>query len=122
MERAEILERLWADSPLFLTREAFEHGLQDWTFHEMHRGGRLVAVFISKGAEFHFTKWDAGYHFTRDDLREWPGGLIERYGYADTRTPKTDTRQRRFNERLGFVQIGEDEFDVHYRITRLRGN
>jgi hypothetical protein len=120
MDRAALLDLLWEDSPLFVTREAFEKGLEGWDLHDLHGPTGVAIIFVVKGPEFHFCKCDPAYQVTREDLRQWPGSLIERYGYAETRTPKDDTRQQRFNQRLGFVQVGEDEQHVHYRITRMR--
>ena len=119
MQRSAIIARLWADCPLFLTRSEFESTLEGWDIEEV-RDANGLAVVVSKGAEFHFQILDPGLQVTREHLRRWPGALIAKYGYALTRTPKDDERQVRFNERLGFVRIREDEFDVHYRIERLR--
>lgn len=121
MTEAQIIERLWLESPLFLTRAEFEQSLQGWQIETVQGPAGVAGVVLSKGPEFHFAKFDAAFQVTREILRRWPGELIERHGYALTRTPKEDTRQRRFNERLGFQAVGEDEFDVHYRITRMRG-
>ena len=120
MRRDTLLELLWAHSPLFIGREQFAKALEDWEIHELHGPNGLAVLFVVKGPEFHFAKLDADYQVTRDDLRRWPGDLIAKYGYAETRTPKHDTRQRRFNERLGFRRVGEDEHEIHYRIDKLR--
>lgn len=120
MERHEIIGRLYQDSPLFYTREQFERTLDGWQIHEVYGASGIAGVVITRGPEFHFAKWDPAYQVSRADLRRWPGELIEQHGYAITRTPKYDKRQQRFNERLGFERVGEDEYDIHYRITRLR--
>jgi hypothetical protein len=117
---SELIDRLWSDSPLFLTREEFEQSLAGCEFDPVVHEGATVGVFVVKGPEFHFAKWDPLHQCSRDILRRYPGELIERYGYALTRTPKDDARQRRFNERLGFCAVGEDEYDVIYRIEKLR--
>ena len=46
--------------------------------------------------------------------------IIDREGYVLTKTPKEEERQRRFNEAIGFEKIGEDEYDIHYRLDRMR--
>lgn len=120
MTRTEIIDRLWADSELFLNREEFERRLEGWEIHEVHGVETLAGVVLTNGPEFHFVKWDPTFQVRREILRRWPGELIEKYGYAKTRTPKEDTRQQRFNERLGFERVGEDEYDIHFRITRSR--
>jgi hypothetical protein len=120
MNRAALIEMLWADSVLFVPREEFEQLLDGWEITPVYGANGLAGAVVTKEAEFHFAKFDPTYQVTRADLRRWPGELIERYGYALTRTPRHDTRQQRFNERLGFVRVGEDEYDIHYRIERLR--
>lgn len=119
MQRAAIIDRLWEDCPLFLTRSEFERTLDGWDIEEV-RDDNGMAVVVSKGAEFHFQILDHGFQVTREHLRRWPGALIAKYGYAVTRTPKDDERQIRFNRRLGFEVVGEDDFDYTMRITHLR--
>lgn len=120
MHRNDIIDRLWQDSPLFLTREAFQRTFDGWDFHEVEGDTAGLAVVVTRGPEFHFAILEDGFQVTRAHLRRWPGELIARHGYAQTRTPKEDARQLRFNRRLGFEVIGEDAYDVHQRITRLR--
>lgn len=115
----DIVGRLWEDSPLFLTREEFEATLQGWTIDPVEVDGRTIGVVLVKGPEFHFSKFDET-PVGRAMLRKYPGSLIEQYGYALTRTPKDDERMLKFNERLGFFVIGEDEYDVHLRIEKRR--
>lgn len=120
MERAQVIERLWEDSPLFLTREQFAQTLQGWTMEVVQGDHGVAGVVLSKGPEFHFAKWDPAFQVTREILRRWPGEVIARHGYALTRTPKEDARQLRFNQRVGFYAVGEDQYDVHQRIDTLR--
>lgn len=121
MTRDELVDRLWADSLLFLTREEFAQTLDGWDLEpELDAAGVVVGVFLVKGPEFHFGKFSAQHQCTREILRRYPGSLIERYGYALTKTPKDDARQLRFNQRLGFYPVGEDDYDIHMRIDRLR--
>jgi hypothetical protein len=116
----DLIGLLWEDSPLFLTRAEFEKTLEGWTLDPVYVNGEMVGVFVVKGPQFHFSKFSPAYQAGRDILRKYPGQLIERYGYATTSTPKDDARQRRFNERLGFRVVGEDEYDVQYRIDKSR--
>jgi hypothetical protein len=117
----DLIGRLWQDSPLFLTRAEFEKSLEGWTLDPVYGADmNMVGVFLVNGPKFHFSKFDPSYQAGRDILRKYPGSLIAKYGYALTSTPKEDVRQRRFNERLGFFQVGEDEFDIHYKIDKLR--
>jgi hypothetical protein len=120
MNRTELIDRLWSDSPLFLTREEFGKTLEGWDLDPIEQDGQVAVVFVVKGPEFHFAKFDPLYQCTRDILRRYPGELIARHGYAITKTPKDDARQARFNERLGFYRIGEDEYDITFRIDTMR--
>ena len=91
--------------------------MQDWGVESVcDDDGREIAIIAFKGPEFHFTSF--GQHpFTRREIYEHVfNPLFAQYGYADTRTPKSDTRQQRFNERIGFKRMGEDASTIHYRI------
>lgn len=120
-QRQQCIDLLFADTPLFLTREQFEQSLDGWTLDPVLReDGSIGIIFVSKGPEFHFQKFGTDIQATRAILKKYPGEIIARHGYALTKTPKTDTRQARFNRRLGFFVTGEDEFDFHMRIDHLR--
>lgn len=119
--RAALIDLLFADTPLFITREQFEQSLEGWTLDPVLRqDGSIAIIFVSNGPEFHFAKFGTDIPASRAHLKKYPGEIIAQYGYALTRTPKTDTRMQRFNERLGFYKIGDDEFDIVYRIDHLR--
>ena len=112
---------LFAQSQLYLTKAEFTESLTGWTLDPVCRqDGTIGIIFMVKGPEFHFAKFGSDIQASRDHLKKYPGSLIQQYGYALTRTPKTATRQQRFNERLGFYRIGEDEFDVHFKIQTMR--
>jgi hypothetical protein len=123
------LDLLWqkAREDLFLNgpederihREAFEKTLEGWDIEEVEGLNGIAGVFVVRGPEFHFQIFDSSFTATREHLRRYPGMLIDAYGYALTRTPKEDFRQRRFNERLGFFQVGEDDLYIHYKINQL---
>jgi len=115
------LELLWQQSreKLYITQAQFEQSLEGWFLDTIQGPNGIAAVFVVKGPMFHFAKFDPLVNATRDHLRKYPGSLIAKYGYATTTTPKEDARQRRFNERLGFFQTGEDDLDIHYRIEKL---
>ena len=121
IERARSISLLFASSPLDLSPEQFESSLDDWDIETvLSADGQIGLMFISHGPEFHFQKFDIGIQATRAHLRKYPGDLIAKYGHALTKTPHEDTRQQRFNERLGFYKVGKDEFFIHYRIDQLR--
>ncbi len=116
----DLIGRLWQDSPLFLSRAEFAKTLEGWTFDPVYDAdNEMTGVFLVNGPTFHFAKFtDAPA--TKSILRKYPGQLIEQHGYALTSTPKDDARQLRFNSRLGFFKVGEDEYDIHLRIDRSR--
>lgn len=119
--REKCIDLLFSDTPLFLTREQFEQSLDGWALDPVLRpDGSIGIIFLSKGPEFHFQKFGTDIQASRAILKKYPGEIIAAHGYALTKTPKTDTRQLRFNTRLGFYQVGEDEFDIHLRIDHLR--
>lgn len=121
MTRNQLLDLLWQESLVFVEREQFVEGLEGWDLDHIEQNGRTAVVFTVKGPEFHFTVVDPDFQCTREILRRYPGELIAAHGYALTKTPKEDQRQLRFNRRLGFYPVGEDEHFVHLRIDKLRG-
>ena len=78
-----------------------------------------IGAVLTNGPRIHFATF-ASATIGREHLRRYLGAVIEKHGYALTKTPKTDARQLRFNARLGFYRVGEDEFDIHLRIDHLR--
>lgn len=104
-----------------MTRAEFAQSLEGWTIDPVCRpDGSIGLIFVSNGPEFHFQKFGTDIQASRAILKKYPGEIIATHGYALTKTPKTDARQQRFNERLGFYRVDEDEFDIHYRIDHLR--
>lgn len=96
----------------------FAMSAEGWDVSPVIRDGAMVAVLKFQGPEFHFHSFGK-YSFTRQDIKEeifQP--LFDKYGYARTKTPKSDTRQQRFNERAGFYRIAEDENEIHYQINK----
>lgn len=118
----EFVAILWEQmkDKLYMTPEQFAAGYEGCEFDAWRRpDGSIYLLFIVRGPEFHFVKF-GDEPADRAILDKYPGALIDRYGYAQTKTPKDDTRQQRFNERLGFYRTGEDDLDIHYRIDHLR--
>ena len=118
---SDLIARLWKDSPLFLTLEQFTQGLQGWELDPIQGPEGIAGVIVHRGPEFHFAKFDPAFQVGRSILQKYPGDLIARYGYAETKTPIDDARQQRFNARLGFVEVSRDDLDITYRINRMRG-
>lgn len=119
--RQKCIDLLFANTFLFLTREQFEQTLEGWELEPMlSSDGFIGLVFLSKDAEFHFQKFSKDIQCTREILNKYPSEIIKKHGYATTKTPHDDKRQQRFNERLGFYRVGEDDSFIHYRIDQLR--
>lgn len=124
MISGEIADRLWegASEILFISKDEFLRSLEGWQSEPVYCDGELAFVFFIKGPEFHFQSLSKRHlvllmKMSRERLQK----LIDIHGYALTRTPKMDTRQHSFNRAFGFSPVGEDEFDVCYRIETLRG-
>ena len=115
------MDLLWAKGceKLFITKEQFAESLQGWQIEEWKEGDALAAITLKKGPEFHFVTTGA-VPIPRRLVREVLRSQLEQYGHVTTRTPKHEERQHRFNRIIGFVQTGEDEFDIHYRMEGIR--
>jgi len=115
-------ELMWqqASTKLFCEREQFIEGLRTFAIEPVERDGVLVVAWLRKGPEFHMFTPKSGKPITGKMLAQAFMPQLEKYGYVKVVTPKLDKRQQRFNERIGFVQIDEDEFNIHYRLDRSR--
>lgn len=120
MTRAQAIDALWlVRSPLlFVSREAFEAGLEGWDLAPIVLDGQEIGVAMRKGPEYHFALVGRQVRIPRRLVEEQFAPQLEAYGHVITRTPKHETRQRRFNEAFGFVRTGEDALDIHYRLER----
>ena len=116
-----IIDKLYDRLPplVFVSREDFGRSLQGWAIEPVEIGGALAFVFLSKGPEFHFQSFGQHHRITMAMIRSRLDPILAAHGYAMTRTPKDDARQHRFNLRFGFEAIGEDEYDIFYRVERL---
>lgn len=123
MERAEILDRLWdsAEKVLFIPKVAFVKNLEDWDIKTVEVDGTPAFVTLQRGAHFHFESLGTGHAITREMIWNFLRPIIAQHGYAATKTPHHDERQHRFNRAFGFQVVGSDEYDIHYRIDRVRG-
>lgn len=122
-QRAYLIDRLWekAEPLFFSTKDDFVRGLNDWNIYSILEKGEILIIVATSGPHMHFETMETGRPITRRVVRQVLDPLIKEYGYAVTKTPKGELRQRRFNELIGFVMVGEDEYDIHYRIERVRG-
>lgn len=114
-------DRLWAEAEpnFFGTRDDFAKQWEGWETVTVDEGGQAAFVALVKGPIFHFHSFRTGQHLSLARIKAFLQSLIDRYGYAETRTPITDGRQQRFNRRIGFVETGRDEYDVIYKIKSV---
>lgn len=113
-------DMLWekAEPFLFITKEAFLINLDSWEIEAVEHEGELVAILVTKGPEMHFQ--GTGLPIPRKIVFGVLQKIIDQHGYALTKTPKDQTRQHRFNALIGWKAVGEDAYDIHYRIDALR--
>jgi hypothetical protein len=114
---AALVDALWTqlEPTVFITRRQFERALAEWDVTPIEIDGEVAFVTLSRGPEFHYTSMGAG-RISLAMIRGWLAPILDRYGYATTRTPKDEPRQHRLNLRLGCVVTGEDEFFTMYRL------
>ena len=118
----ELIDHLWegVSEALYISKEQYAESLKDWKIDPVEIDGELAFITAVKGSEFHFASLNTGKHMPGKRLRAFVQGIIDEYGYADTKTPRDDVKQQRFNTFLGFEIAGEDALDIHFRITELR--
>lgn len=119
--RRDILDRLWAvaEPTVFISKEAFVNNLDGWDITPITIDEELAFVFLVKGNALHFHTMGTGHKMTMKIIRLIFQPIIDKYGFVTTRTPKEETRQHRFNAVMGWKAVGEDEYDIHYRIDSL---
>lgn len=118
----DLREALWRHDrrSTFLTRTQYLAGLREWDVKPHTVQGETVAVVATKGPEFHYVTLGSRWTLTRSDLRALLQPILDEHGCVRTRTPVEDTRQQRFNERIGFERAGVDEFYIYYEMKVLR--
>jgi len=117
------IDKMWdlVKDTLYVTKEQFVRSLDGWAIVPFHNDqGEMYGVVIHKGPSFHFMTFGVKWQLTKEIMRQFPGSLIDQYGYAETFTPIEDERQHRFNRRVGFVEVKRDETYVYYKIERMR--
>lgn len=117
----ELTDLLWqkAEPVLYISKDAYLETLAEWTIKPVHIDGELAWITVQKGPEFHFQSVGESRAMPLRMIREFLQTIIDQHGYAQTKTPIEDLRQQRFNERFGFQRIGQDQFDIIYRIESL---
>lgn len=123
MAREEIVDRLWqkCEPLLFIPKEVFVRSLVGWEVAAVEIDGVPSFITAVKGAHFHFDTLDTGRQITRKMIRDFLRPILTEHGYAMTKTPIEDTRQQRFNIAMGFEEVLRDGYDVHFRLSRIRG-
>lgn len=120
MTRTEVLDRLWeqAEPLLYISKEEYIALFDGSELEPCEVGGELWYVTVRKGPLFHFATFSRRT-LPMTAIRAFLQNIIDQHGYVETRTPRDDARQHRFNRRFGFKVCGEDALDIHYRIERL---
>lgn len=120
MHDPTLTDLLWekASTVLYVTKAQFLASLEGWTITPVEHAGELVVITVTKGPELHFQA--LGKPIPMAVVRSIVGTILEQHGHVVVRTPKTEPRQQRFNRAIGFVQTGEDDYDIHFRMDRFR--
>lgn len=117
-----ITDILWQQASaglLFIPKETFLEGLEGWEIDPREVDGELAFIFLTKGPELHFMTLGTGRPMPAAMVRDVLHKIIAKHGYVTVKTPKDEVRQQKFNRRIGFVQVGEDEHDIHFRMDRF---
>lgn len=102
---------------IYMSQDEFINSFEGWQAYSTDDHA-FVAFF--KGPEFHFQALKEGSSLSMKSIKKFLEIIINKEGFAITRTPKDDLRQQRFNELIGFFRISETEFDVIYKIERVK--
>lgn len=117
-----LIDILWAKASehLYCSKEQYVETLKGWAIEAVEQDGVPVGAVLRKEDEFHFITFGAAPRISRATVRAVLAPQLEAFGHVLTRTPRLEERQHRFNKTVGFVQTGEDEYNIHYRLDRGR--
>jgi hypothetical protein len=121
VNRDQVIDALWALAPaehVMLGRENFAAALDGWDLMPVEIGGLTAFVILTKGPLIHFRSLGTRRPALHWRIRAILAPIIAAHGYVETDTPRDDARQIRFNQRIGFAKVGEDDAHVHFRMTR----
>lgn len=119
MTKEEAIEALWLEMEpdVYITRDQFMAGLEDWETRLVEIKGIPAMVTFFKGPEFHFASLNIGAFATLRLMRSEIASAIGKHGFLTTKTPVDGyDRQHRLNRKIGCKVTGQDEFFVHYRL------
>lgn len=124
MNREQIVDFLWGkvEPILYIRKSDFIENVADWDLVVHQVNGADAFITLQKGPDFHFETLGTGASVPRGQFVTFLSKIIAEHGYAATKTPIEDERQHRFNKAFGFEVVGQDEYDIHYRISRVRGS
>lgn len=119
--RESIVDLLWdkVEPVLYISKDQFVDSLEGWEIEPLVVEGEIAFVILTRGPEFHFDSLRTGHKIPLSRIRETIERLIATHGYAETRTPREDFKQRRVNVLFGCERVGEDEYDIHYRLEKI---
>lgn len=119
---SKISDILWdrIEPLIYISKEAFVAYLKEWEMHLWPNSEDPEFVAFVKGPEFHYASLKPKASLSRKAIVEFLNKIIAREGHAITRTPLEDERQQRFNELIGFQKIGEDEYDIIFKIEKVK--
>lgn len=131
-----LYDLIWAARPLlvFLSREEFFAELDEWGIEALTVDGKAAFALKTRGPEFQLVDLKTGAAFPMEDFRRRLGQMLEVHGYVTTRAQKWELEdisllveledvkatgsRHRFLRGMGFSRTGEDQYDVHYRLSR----
>lgn len=91
--------------------------LDGWEIHTATRAGEDVAFIVTQGAEIHFVTLVDRKAMSRANTRQFLLPLIEKYGYASTRVPISETNHR-LRLAVGFEHSWSDENFSYWTLTQ----
>lgn len=125
---------IWEARPLllFMSREEFYARLDEWDIEALTVGGKPAFALKTKGPEFDLVDLKTGAAFPLKAFLARLKAMLDEFDYVTTKAQKLELEdisfqfepetlagtgvRHRFIRRLGFVQTGEDEHDIHYRL------
>lgn len=121
MTDAELRERIWqqVQETLFISRDQYMRDLEPWTLEPVEIDGKVAFVIMVKGPAIHLVSFRTGHKFPLRAFTRRVQALIEQHGHVETKTPIWEAKQQALNEAFGFTRVGQDEYDVVYRLDRL---